>query len=716
MKSDRTQSSKSARQVATLLVGERSRAERERVVTSQKFLRFRCAKWFARTRTTAPEAVALPNPVATLNRGTFALAVFFSLLFTLVAHAQNATIKGWHSDIRDPDTGKLKFFIAGEQATPDLKSRRMLLRGTTITNFDAAGGIALIVHAPEAAFNLEDSSISSAGAIDARSGNGQFTITGSGFVWSQSKTNSALVISNDVRTIIRKELIKSATADSVTATNQAVEVLSKRFEFDPKSNVAIFKENVRATEPERLKLNCDLLTARLPADGGRLESILAEQHVVMDLADNNGDLHAEGAKAEYALGRESEDSVRITGEPTWRTKLFAGRGDVLTLNSRKKEFAFNARGHATVTMPRSALAQGALGSTNVFGATNSSASTNGFVEIASENYDFTPGRATFRGDVRVNNEPDWRLRCDELVVGTSPAANKVEKIQADRHVVIEMLGGESAGEATAEHAIYTLGTNNLELVELTGQPRWHTKRYEGRGERLALNPRSKQFSARGNAALKLFAAPGTQLNSSSSPVKSSSSEAFEIFADAYELNASVITFHDRVRVEHPEWKLACALVIARLGATNNAVESIHAERNVVLTQTELGAANRRPAKPDANSPAQLNKSIVTPWKLTCDEMDFQMATGGGQIARIAANKNVIVEQSGIRATGDEAIYEPNTEKIRLQKQARLVTPDGKIVTGSAINFNGRKNSVEVEGYTLEIPAAALRKSTSTTSK
>lgn len=685
----------------------RPRAERKGAVLLRTFRSFRSVVWFARARTTAPEAGALPNFPVLLRRVEFALITFFLLLVVPFAPAQNATIKGWHSDIRDPDTGKLRFSIIGEQATPELKTRRMLLRGTTITNFNASGEATLVVHAPEAAFNLEDSSISSAGAIDARSGSGLFTITGNGFVWSQSKTNSALVISNDVRTVIRKELIQSASAASAATTNQPVEVFSQRFEFDPKSNVAVFRENVRALEPSRLKLTCDLLTARLPTGGGRLESILAEQRVVIDLADDSGEMHAEGTKAEYALGSEGADSVRITGEPTWRTKMFAGRGDALTLNSRKREFAFNARGHATVSLPRSALA-----STNVLSAATS-VSTNGFVEIESEAYDFTPGRAVFQGGVRVNNEPDWRLRCDELAVATSPSTNKVEKIEADRNVVIEMLGGESAGEATAAHAVYTLGVNDFELVELTGEPRWRTKRYEGKGERLALNPRGKQFSARGNASLKLFAAPSAQNNSSSSLAKPSASEPMEIFADAYELKAGVLTFHERVRVEHPEWKLACDLVTARLGATNNAVEAIQAERNVVLTQTELGLANRRAARPGTDASAQFKNATTTPWKLTCDEMDFQMATGGNQMARIDARRNVVMEQTGTRATGDEAVYEPDTERIRLQKRARLVTADGKIVTGSAINFDGKKNSVEVEGYTLEIPAAALRKPATT---
>ena len=184
----------------------------------------------------------------------FALALIIATWIASPAHSQTATIKDWQLPYRDPDTGKLRFFISGQHAKPDLKSRRMLLQQTTITNFNAAEEATLILQAPECTVSLEDFSASSPGQIEARSPSGQFTITGTGFMWSQTKTNSSLVISNEVRTIIRRDLIKAATLSPSGMTNQAVEVLSKRFEYDSRTSTAVFKENVRVTEPGRLKL------------------------------------------------------------------------------------------------------------------------------------------------------------------------------------------------------------------------------------------------------------------------------------------------------------------------------------------------------------------------------------------------------------------------------------------------------------------------------
>jgi lipopolysaccharide export system protein LptA len=66
-----------------------------------------------------------------------------------------------------------------------------------------------------------------------------------------------------------------------------------------------------------MKLTCDLLTANLPERGGRIESIVAEKNVVIEMLDENSRTnHATGDKLVYAWKVEeavTNETARLTG-------------------------------------------------------------------------------------------------------------------------------------------------------------------------------------------------------------------------------------------------------------------------------------------------------------------------------------------------------------------------------------------------------------------
>jgi len=108
-----------------------------------------------------------------------------------------------------------------------------------------------------------------------------------------------------------------------TATNQFAEVSADDYDLNPKS--ALFRGHVRINHP-RMKWACEKMTAQLPGEGELGHSIVAEQAVVFDLIDQEGQqtkkVHGKGEKAVYTYsvsGLATNDVVELSGHPVLET-------------------------------------------------------------------------------------------------------------------------------------------------------------------------------------------------------------------------------------------------------------------------------------------------------------------------------------------------------------------------------------------------------------
>ena len=120
-----------------------------------------------------------------------------------------------------------------------------------------------------------------------------------------------------------------------------IHIFSDQAEFDLESNVAIYRGNVRVEEA-RMKLTCDLLTAKLPQRGGRIESIVAEQNVKFDLTDEKGQtVHGRGDKAVYTYQVSesgTNEVMELMGNPVLETVQGDLTGDVITYDRTTGRF------------------------------------------------------------------------------------------------------------------------------------------------------------------------------------------------------------------------------------------------------------------------------------------------------------------------------------------------------------------------------------------
>ncbi len=99
-----------------------------------------------------------------------------------------------------PHEQQVKMKLSGAEASP-LPGGLLDVKQLQIETFTVEGKAEMVVKAPQCTYSPFDGVASSAGHLALESGDGKFHIEGEGFLWRQ--TNSALTISNRVRTLIK---------------------------------------------------------------------------------------------------------------------------------------------------------------------------------------------------------------------------------------------------------------------------------------------------------------------------------------------------------------------------------------------------------------------------------------------------------------------------------------------------------------------------------
>jgi lipopolysaccharide transport protein LptA len=159
--------------------------------------------------------------------------------------------------------------------------------------------------------------------------------------------------------------VTNATPE-ITPTNtasvdpEATEIFADSANFDTKTRVAVYVGNVHVINPQ-IRLTCGVLTARIP-ESGKIDSIVAEQDVVIDAVDNKGKpVHATSSRATYkyhvAAGVTNE-TIELTGGET--LPRIEQHGNLLTGESIfwdriNNTVSVNGRMHTVIETTRTAV-------------------------------------------------------------------------------------------------------------------------------------------------------------------------------------------------------------------------------------------------------------------------------------------------------------------------------------------------------------------------
>ncbi len=482
-----------------------------------------------------------------------------------------------------PHEKQLKSLLTGAKAQPQSGGIYLITDGKFET-FRETAERELLVETPQCVYEeAGDHSLHSPGPLSVQAAEGKFSIAGEGFQFQQ--TNSALYISNRVRTVIHPDLLQPTSASGHTNPSSSpakgIEILSSRFDYTGDAGIGHYRADVRVTGAD-FTMNAGRLQFLLPLKLRQLQGLTAEDHVLFD----SGDLHAQGQQATYS---PDAGLIRVSGQPSWQAAFRQGRGDELEIDRTNR--IFRATGHAYLKMAGQSLgATGFLPSPDP-AAHDSVSATNQTVEIESGNYEIRTNSAVFRDRVfvtqRLGEQSQGQLSCGRLDA-TLSGTNQMDRLVAEEAVVIQ----QDAKRFTADRAVYS-GTNGL--LELTGHPAWQDGPRQGRGDVVLMDARQNELVARGNAFLRLpaeeisaaSAAPATQQKtdaggSAGAPGRSlpATNQFADISALEYRLQTNSAVFLGGVRITHPQMNLTSESVRADFPRAGGTAERILAEHSV----------------------------------------------------------------------------------------------------------------------------------------
>ena len=638
-------------------------------------------------------------------RATFFLA---ALLLPLAprAHGQAGGARNFTfpDPYPPPHQDRAKTITTGEEMIPQ-QDGSYLLKGVKIQTFRDTGdtNATLTMQAPSCIFDRKDHNASSPGPLQIDSGDGNMHIEGEGFLWLAGQTNTALTISNKVHTIIKKRYLAGQTnadvfptpvshgaTNNAPGTNQVINVYSDHFHYDRQTDLITYSDHVQSEDSEII-LTCDVMTIQRTTNGA-VETIVGDGHVVIVNKADGGRTTSDHAV--YTTKPDKQEVV-LTGNPRLLQARREGTGKVFIFDHLQN--TLRIEGDAYLKLPRESLGQSGLLLGSPSAPTNAPASnpppsgTNGLADKFVEIYS------------------------DSMLFQMPPTNGPVQKVIADRNVVI--VDPETNGRGTGGHAVYTDSTGLLELFD---NAMWQADQRIAKGGLLIFDRNNKDFTVRTNAYLKL---PAASFRNGTATNANATNRFVAVLCDHYEYRDNVMTFHDQAHAalldgETVKGMLDCMTLTASFN-TNNQLQAIRAEGDVygrlLPAPASDGSTVEKEIKCDVidvtmrtnglveeivanqkvlatqtqtftNNPVPLRQTLNSDTMTTT----FQPATNA--VAKIIAERNVVITRAEMTATGEQAVYTAGDDMARLTGNPLVVMTNGTL-RGSVITLDRRNNKL-----------------------
>ena len=478
-----------------------------------------------------------------------------------------------------PNETRVKAMLEGGVAVPLADGGVLITNGLELQIF-GTNALQLIVNSSRCLYKDEGAIRTGRSpgrdSVRVRTADEKYSLEGNGFLFRQTAEDSSLLISNAVHTLIRRNQdgTNSGAARSTRAGVGAenVEVFSEQFTYSSQSGLGIYSNDVRIVRTN-LYIGSGILTLDLPTNEP-MRGILAERNVSVDYT-NGVAVHAVGQSARYW---PDADRIVMTGNPSWRVDTARGSADELIVDRTNQ--VFQANGHGWLRLPGQSL--GSFGSFAAGNAESSraDASTNRWIDIYADSYEFHTNWAAFRDHVRVADSVDDQTRggmsCTRLTA-TFVGTNQLQQLIAEQDVIIQ----KDTNQFTSGKAIYT-ATN--ELLELTQNPGWRSGRWQGIGDLIEV--RTNEMLVSGHASARIPAAELERLFDSAgtnAPARRSSSitnEFADITCDEYVVRHDAALFQGNVHAVHPQMDWVCGRL--SLNTLPSGAKVVLAERAVVF--------------------------------------------------------------------------------------------------------------------------------------
>ncbi|MBL9139386.1 MAG: hypothetical protein JNK85_26190 [Verrucomicrobiales bacterium] len=574
--------------------------------------------------------------------------------------------------------------VSGQEAKPALLAGQLSVTGFRLETYryQPDQQVDLIVESPTALFDSAKSAASSPGTLTLRGPNDRFTVSGEGWSWDQA--GGLLIISNQVRTVLRRP---------GAASNQPpVEITARRLEYNLKTGDTRFQDHCIAHQPGRARLSAGELTSRLGSEVERPDAIRARNQVVIELLRAGREARASGETAEYQATPQGE-AIELNGHPTWESTSVSGSADRLTLFPDRE--AYSAHGNARLRL------LGNVGKNAENPATGASRLRRP-IDIACDSIEARPGEVVFSGGVTATQTNTLELKADRVVAefapGTTAAPESLHLITATGHVLSQIALARRWVELRGERMTYAVGEHPR--IEVTEHPSWIAEGHRGQGQRFVILPDQTAFHVLGEVQVEWR-----------SPTGPTNAPPIRLQAGTLRFEGSDAKFSDGVTVSQPEWNLRGAELDLAL-TTNSQLRTLHVRKDVQLSFLA------RTSHTNTHAPHRIGTAAAAPgasnrWTVVADSAQAELEPGRDTIVALDAAGRVKIENTGVRATGGLLKYRAAEGVLRLTQDAELTTSEGLIIVGepnTAIGFEPETGRQRVEGPVkrMSIPSQTVR--------
>jgi lipopolysaccharide export system protein LptA len=631
------------------------------------------------------------KPQPSLSNGTSANRIWtLSVLFCLVcfaSYSQNASptvIKGFNVSkyFPAPHFAQMEMRLTGETGT-ELPGKQFQVTQPRLVTFEKNGRRAFEIESPSCNYNDPARTLDSTARLLARTGEGQFSITGEGFSFQQK--TGLLIISNDVQ----------ATIINPTNKSSSLVITSRWFEFDVATRRGVFHESVRGEDADYL-FNCGMLTIKGSTNNAPKTAALnaVANPGSFDWIEAEGGLQIVGkSKTGCASGQRgtfyrADERLELIGDATWAFDGKSGKADRIT--ARNSDESYEAVGNVVMRMPRESLgAAGGLLSTNNPGTKSSG---NNMVEIQTDHLTKRANHLLADGAVRLNDGTN-RLSCDRLEALIATKPNRQESSTATGNVFVERGG---AG-IRSERADYSKSDGK---IVFTGEPRFIQDKIQGSADRLTVITTTSEVLAENNVSVSfpLAAGGGSLLGFFPGQETNRVSQQAQITAKDFRLKERIGKFTGNVQAHQlprsgGEPRLSSDELEVRIAPDRRHAESLEARQNVIYEQGMPGVTN------GANAHVKMTaQNLVATADAQTQEMSRLVADGGVRIA-----------QEDSIATGERAIYTRGDQLLKLSGNPRIKTPDATFDSERELVWDNARKTAVGSDYKIAVNPETLKR-------
>jgi lipopolysaccharide export system protein LptA len=620
------------------------------------------------------------QPTQSPGRGRQFAVLGLALLVTTVIQpalrAQPAAIGGGSNfNLTDyypfPNQRQMKFKLTGAEARPVPGDKnKVQVTNLKLQSFRPNGEREIVIEAPECVYDQAARQAGSAGRLQVQSGDGRFQIAGDGFNWQQE--TKALVISNNIRSTIQQP--KSNTAP--------LEITSRWFEFNADQRRGVFHEDVQGADAE-VEFTCGQLAASAP-EGKSFDLIEAQQNLEI-----KGKADGRRASAQRGVYHRAEDRVELIGDAAWLVGQYSGHADRVT--ARQSDQSFEATGNVAMKLPQTGL--GAAGSLLKSGTTpTASDAAVPLVDLFADRFSSRSNLVVAEGAVRVRDATN-QLSCDRLEARSGAATIGSETAVATGHVVVER-GGATL---QSERAVYTEATQALVF---TGEPRWQVAQLAGRAERVTVGAQSGEVLAENDVAvtIALPADGGSVLTFFPAQETNGAPATVEATARTLRFKERQAVFSGGVQAHQTprtgsEPRLRSEKLEVNFAANGRGAESLRAVQNVVYEQGTAGVTN---------GPATYRR-------MDAATLTAQTDAATGDLAELAAEGGVRIEQPGSLARGSRVVYTKSTQILKLLGNPSLETPEVIVSEANELIWDNARSTLIGTGYKSQVKPEVLKR-------